>query len=112
MRRVLLAAVMLGAIGACAPTAGDRGVAQREGVATNSKDRIAAFVAAQRAADSRVCLEEGLMAGTAAHEDCMRARAAARRDAQHGPAADAIERAATGKCWNKQFRVRLVCEDI
>jgi len=111
MRRFLLTAAVLGAIGACTSDVGDR-TALREGIATNQRDRISAFIAAQRAADSRICIEEGLMAGTADHEACMRARAGARRDAQHGPANDAIERAATGKCWNKQFRVRLACEEI
>jgi hypothetical protein len=111
MRRFLLTAAVLGAIGACTSDVGDR-TALREGVATNQRDRISAFVAAQRAADSRVCVEEGLLVGTVAHDECMRARAGARRDALHGPAGDAIERAATGKCWNSQFRVRLSCLDI
>ena len=115
MRRFLAMAAVLGAIGACTIDVADRAArqeTQRQGVATTPRDRIAAFVAAQRDADARSCVQEGLVVGSGDHETCMRARADARRDAQHGPAGDAFERAATGRCWNAQFRVRLACTDV
>jgi hypothetical protein len=111
MRRFLGALALLGAVAACSADLADRS-AQREGVATNARERIAGFLAAQRELDSRSCLEEGLAAGSPAHEACVRARAEARRTARLGPAGDAIERAATGTCWNPQFRVRLACVDV
>lgn len=115
MRRFLAMAAVLGAIGACTVDDAERAArdeTQRQGVATNTRDRVTAFIAAQREADARSCLEAGLAAGSNDHESCMRARADARRDAQHGPAGDAFERAATGRCWNAQFKQRLACLDV
>jgi hypothetical protein len=115
MLRFLAIAAVLGAIGACTVDVAERAArleTQRQGVATNTRDRIAAFIAMQREADARICVDEGLVAGSVDHESCMRARADARRDAQHGPGGDAFERAATGRCWNPQFRRRLACLDV
>ena len=115
MRRFLAMAAVLVAIGACTIEAADRAArdeTQRQGVATNTRDRVAAFIAAQRDADARSCLEAGLVIGSSDHETCMRARADARRDAQHGAAGDAFERVATGRCWNAQFKQRLACLDV
>ncbi len=43
--------------------------------------KIESFIAAQRAADGRVCSEQGYVAESAAHSDCMRAVANRRRAA-------------------------------
>jgi len=115
MRKFLAMAAVLGAIGAYTADVVEEAARQetrRQGVATNTRDRIAAFIAAQREADARSCMEEGLVVGSSDHDSCMRARADARRDAQHGPAGDAFERAATGRCWNPQFKQRLACLDV
>ena len=111
MRRILVLAAMAGAIAACAGDSPDR-TAVRDGMATTPQQRIEAFVAARRAADSGACRNRGLLEGSDDHAACMRALADERRRAARGPAGDAIERSATGRCWNPDFKRRLACFDV
>ncbi len=110
MRRFLMLAAAV-AIAACAGDVAAR-PATRDGMATTPQQRIEAYVAARRMADSGACRNRGLIEGSDDHAACMRALADERRRATRGPASDAIERAATGRCWNPDFNRRLACFDI
>lgn len=106
MRRWIIGVAMAGLLGGCAEAGRDFAAESDPAV-----QRIEAFIAAQRDADSRTCAAQGYRTDTIGHRWCVRKLAAQRRAAIEGQFKQQREHEA-GWCLDERAAAAVRCLDI